>query len=138
MPTEVRDRFGRVAAAEKRASFKNLGHAAAVVRKVAVRSIKAGKRVSKRQSRMGSSPAAPAGTPPHSPTGRLKRAILFAQEPEAAVIGPSADLFGNAGKAHEFGGRFRRETFERRPFMGPALEKVQDQIPAQWAGTIRE
>ena len=51
----------------------------------------------------------PAGLPPRSPTGRLRRAILFALERagkvEAGVVtGPRASWAGQIGHTHEFGG----------------------------------
>lgn len=128
MATKVQNRFDRVAKAERKASFRNLGHASATVRKVASRSIRIGKK-----------PSAP-GTPPHTRKGALRGAILFAADrQDLFVVGPAASLVGPSGKAHEFGGPFRKQRhYDKRPFMGPALEKVASQIPPQWEGTIRE
>ena len=39
--------------------------------------------------------------------------------------------------AHEFGGRFRQERYQKRPFMGPALERIRPRLARMWAGTLR-
>jgi len=108
-------------------NFKSLGHAAATIRLVARRSIRRRK------------PAAMPGNPPHTRRGQLKRSIMYALDKQrgVALIGPIFELIGTAGKAHEFGGKFRRERYPKRPFMGPALEKVKDRLPPMWAGSIR-
>lgn len=89
-----------------------------------------------RSSRKASSP----GRPPHTRPGRrrLPRAILYAvdRQREEAVIGPAAHLVGKAGKPHEHGGKFMGQTFPERPFMGPALEAMSDQIPRQFTGLL--
>ena len=116
-------------AAEK-ATFRNLRHAAASIRKEAAASIVP-----------GDEPSAP-GTPPHTGTakgkrrGVLPRAIFFAVDGDAAVIGPRASVAGTGGAAHEHGGRFRGQTYPRRPFMGPQLVAAAPRIGSQWAGTI--
>ncbi|MGH7143116.1 MAG: hypothetical protein ACREJ2_03160 [Planctomycetota bacterium] len=109
------------------ATFKNLGQAGAVIRKLARNSI-----------RIAKNPSTP-GTPPHSRTGNLKRAILFAidRNKQSVVIGPDADVVGTSGAAHEFGGAYKRERYDKRPFMGPALEKVKDQLPKFWANSVK-
>jgi phage gpG-like protein len=108
-------------------NFKSLGHAAAALRLVARRSI--------RRRRMAASP----GSPPNTRRGQLKRSIMYAVNKKrgVALIGPSFEMVGTAGKAHEFGGRYRRERYPKRPFMGPALDKVKDRLPSMWAGSIR-
>ena len=53
------------------------------------------------------------------------------------VIGPDVESFGTAGKAHEHGGRYRHERYPKRPFMGPALEKIKPRLPKLWAGSVR-
>ena len=108
-------------------NFKSLGHAAAAIRLVARRSIK------RRQT------ASMPGTPPNTRKGQLKRAIVYAIDKQRgiATIGPDVDVIAPAGKAHELGGKFRREHYPKRPFMGPALEKVKDRLPPMWAGSIR-
>jgi hypothetical protein len=39
--------------------------------------------------------------------------------------------------AHEFGGHYRREHYDKRPFMGPALQKIKDRLPSMWAGSVK-
>ena len=108
-------------------NFKSLGHAAATIRLVARRSIR------RRQT------AAMPNSPPNTRRGQLKRSIMYAIDKQrgVALIGPDFDVIATAGKAHEFGGKFRREHYPKRPFMGPALEKVKDRLPPMWAGSIR-
>lgn len=108
-------------------NFNSLGHAAAALRLVARRSIRRGKKASM------------PGSPPNTRRGQLKRSIMYAVDKQrgVALIGPDFDLVATAGKAHEFGGLFRRERYPKRPFMGPALEKVKDRLPPMWAGSIR-
>jgi phage gpG-like protein len=110
----------RVRAKAKQGSFKSLGHAGAAIRLAARRSI--------RRRKTASMP----GSPPSTRRGRLKQSIRY-----VVLIGPAYDIIGTAGKAHEFGGRYRRETYPKRPFMGPALEKVKDRLPKMWANSVR-
>ena len=120
-------RFQRVAKRAKQRSSENLGHAGAAIRLTARRSVR------KRKGR------SPAGTPPHTHTRRLPRAIKYAVEKahSVVVVGPDVESFGTAGAAHEHGGEFRGEHYQRRPFMGPALEKTKDRLPRLWAGSVR-
>ncbi|GIW56321.1 MAG: hypothetical protein KatS3mg082_2725 [Nitrospiraceae bacterium] len=117
----------QVLAKVRRANIANLGHAGAAIRLTARRSIR------KRQQ-----PSTP-GQPPHTREGLLRQAILFSVErpQQRVVIGPSAALVGTSGKAHEFGGRYRRENYPRRPFMAPALAKLRPRLPRFWADSIR-
>jgi len=111
----------------KSANIRSLGHAGAAIRLAARRSI--------RKSSKASRP----GSPPHTRKGRLRGAILYAveREKDRVVIGPRYTVAGPSGMAHEFGGRFRRQVYPRRAFMGPALEKVRDRLPRMWAGSVR-
>ncbi|MFM8216585.1 MAG: hypothetical protein ACKN82_18365, partial [Pirellula sp.] len=79
------------------------------------------------------------GTPPNTRQGQLKRAIVYAIDKQRgiATIGPDISVVGTAGKAHEFGGKFRKERYPKRPFMGPALDKVKDRLPPLWANSVR-
>lgn len=117
----------KVQKAAKAGNIQSLGHAAAAVRLTARRSIKKGKRSS-----------AP-GTPPHTQTKRLPAAIKYAVDNRrgSALIGPDAAVVGDSGKAHEFGGLFRGEQYPRRPFMGPALEKIRPRLSDFWAGSVK-
>ncbi|HYW78050.1 MAG TPA: hypothetical protein VE890_00675 [Thermoguttaceae bacterium] len=111
----------------KQANITNLGHAGAALRLIARRSIR---------QRKG---PAPAGSPPHTHTRRLPRAILYAVDRQRSlvVIGPAKHLAGTSGRAHEHGGQYRGERYERRPFMGPALVKIKNRLPKLWAGSVK-
>lgn len=117
----------KVLKAAKDGSIKSLGHAGAAIRLVARRSIKTSKKES-----------AP-GTPPNSRKGQIKRAIVYAVENEQqrVVIGPDVSVVGTSGAAHEFGGQYKKQRYEKRPFMGPALEKTKDRLPQEWAGFVK-
>jgi phage gpG-like protein len=123
----TKNSFDKVKAKAQQGKFKSLGHAAASIRLVARRSIRRRKT------------AAMPGTPPNTRRGQLKRSIMYAIDKQRgmAIIGPDFEIIGNSAKAHEFGGRFRKERYPKRPFMGPALEKVKDRLPAMWANSIR-
>ena len=122
---KTKDRTKAVRAKAKAATFQNLGHAGAAIRLTARRSIKRSKKAS-----------AP-GTPPHTRRGQLKNALAYAVEKDRVVVGPEHGKLGEAGKAHEFGGRFRRQRYPKRRFMGPALEKVKDRLPKLWKDSVR-
>jgi hypothetical protein len=90
------------------------------------------------------------GQPPSSHTGLLKRFIWFGYEPSkrSVVIGPARLTQGGRGEAPEnleYGGmatvirqkRNRRARIRPRPFMRPAFEKEQQQLPALWANSIK-
>jgi hypothetical protein len=87
------------------------------------------------------------GQPPSSHTGLLKRNIFFVFSPEtrSVVIGPI--LLNNrtdAPRLLEHGdtvvrrrrNRRVRMTYEARPFMGPAFEREQQQLPALWKNSV--
>ena len=126
---KARTRFDRglVERKAKDGSIRSLGHAAAAIRLTARRSI--------RRAKTASSP----GMPPHTRRGALRSAILYSVEKgqQRAFIGPSYELVGPSALAHEFGGRFRGDAYPRRPFMGPALEKMEPSLPRFWAGSVR-
>ena len=116
----------RIIKAQRRANIATLPHAGAAIRLTAMRSIR---------KRKGASPR---GTPPHTHTKRLPRSILYGVDKaaESVVIGPARTKIGPAGRVHEHGGRIKQDSFEPRPFMGPALEKTRSRLPAMWAGSI--
>jgi phage gpG-like protein len=118
---------GKLKRAAKAGTINSLGHAGAAIRLQARHSIK-----------KGSKRSAP-GTPPHTRKGRLRNAIKYAvqKERQSVVIGPDAEVAGDSGKAHEFGGKFRREHYPKRPFMGPALQNVADRLPTFWRGSVK-
>jgi phage gpG-like protein len=117
----------KVLKAARKGSIQSLGHAGAAIRLAARRSIKKNKKASM------------AGSPPNTRKGRLRNAIKYALQhaAQSVVIGPDAAVAADSGKAHEFGGHYRRENYPRRPFMGPALEKIRPRLPGFWAGSIR-
>lgn len=121
------DNTRAVKKAADKASFKNLGHAAASVRKTAIKSIKRSVKPSRR------------GQPPHTRRARkLPRAIYYAAEKDklSSIVGPVASRVGTVGEAHEFGRTYMGQDFPARPFMGPALEENLDRIPSYWAHSI--
>ena len=124
---KTKDETSRALAKAKQGNFKSLGHAAAAIRLTARRSIRKRKK------------ASPEGQPPHTRQGQLRGAILFAVEKEkgVAVIGPDHSKVGASGSAHEHGGRYKRQRYPKRPFMGPALEKTKDRLPKLWAGSVK-
>ena len=111
----------------RRANIESLGHAAAAIRLTARRSI-----------RRSPKPSAP-GRPPHTRRGLLRRAIVYAVDKyrKTAIIGPAYSLVGFSATPHEFGGRYRRQRYARRPFMGPALEKTKHRLPRHWAHSVK-
>lgn len=117
----------QVLAKTRAASITSLGHAGAAIRLAARRSIRTRKQASR------------PGTPPHTRRGQLKRAIAYAVDKRqgVVVIGPERGGVGTSGLAHEFGGRYRREHYPKRPFMGPALTKLQPRLPSYWASSVR-
>jgi hypothetical protein len=127
MKAKVKFDGSKVLRAARKASITNLGHAGAAIRLAARRSIKKNRKASS------------AGSPPHTRKGRLRNAIKYAVEKtlQSVIIGPDYAVAADSGRAHEFGGHFRRENFPKRAFMGPALEKVKDRLPPMWAGSIR-
>ena len=66
------------------------------------------------------------GSPPNTRQGLLKQSLLFGVDKrlESVVIGPAESMIGTAMVAHEFGGRFRKRRYPKRPLMGPTLEKT--------------
>jgi hypothetical protein len=127
MKVKTKSQMQKVVRKAKRGNIESLGHAGAAIRLVAKRSVR---------KKKGPSPA---GQPPHTHTRRLPRAIKYAVEKsrQAVVIGPDVESLGTAGKAHEHGGTYKHEPYQRRPFMGPALEKTKDRLPKLWAGSVR-
>jgi len=139
LAVKTEDHTRRVTEAAKAAEFRNLGHAAASIRKTEIESI---------QSAPG--PSQP-GTPPHthtagvSKTGKKRRGVLqrsfaYAVDKAAgrAIVGPQASVGGEAGAAHEFGGEFRGMDYPERSFAAPALEQNLDRFASDWQGSIGE
>jgi hypothetical protein len=125
---KIEDTTKNVAKAVDRASFRNVGHAAASVRKTAAASIE-----------KSAGPSQP-GRPPHTKKGRLKRAIRFHvdKQKQEAIVGPQASMVGEVGEALEFGKEFRGDQYEERPFMGPARDANTDRFGNSFKGSIGE
>ena len=81
----------------------------------------------------------PPGTPPHSKTGALKRGILFGVEKrrQSVAIGPSERFVGESMSAHEFGGRYRKERYPKRPLMGPTLKESAPRLSRLWEDAVK-
>ena len=81
----------------------------------------------------------PPGTPPHSKTGALKRGILFGVEKRrpSVAIGPSERFVGESMSAHEFGGRYRKERYPKRPLMGPTLKESAPRLSRLWEDAVK-
>ncbi len=129
------DQTKRVSDAAEKATFRNVRHAAAAIRRDASESIT-----------QADGPSAP-GSPPHTHTGgvtkkgktrkgNLQRAIAYDADAISAVIGPRESVVGLAGQAHEMGESFHGQDYDERPFMGPALEKNLDRFASSWQGSI--
>jgi len=138
LSVQIKDEIDRVRQRAKDAGRKSFARTAFLIRKSAIESI---------VSAQG--PSAP-GSPPHTHSrtrvtkkgktiergNRLRKAILYKADKQGAVIGPSSRIFGKAGKAHEFGGEFRGESFDKRPFMSPALKKNLDVFARSWSNSV--
>jgi phage gpG-like protein len=135
------------AAVQKR-KVESISHFGGKVRLTAQRSIKkmgaarkepTGKRAkAKWLEELRKRTASRPGTPPYTHTGQLRQAIVYAvsQDKSSVVIGPNAADMDQVGGLHEFGGTRFGKTYPARPFMGPALEKIQPELPAFWAASI--
>ena len=124
-----------------KATRRVLSKFGAFVRQTAKRSIRKRKKASQ------------PGKPPSSHTGLLKKFIFFGFDVirRSVVIGPmrlSQKGRGDAPSALEYGGVVTMQTRRReakrkkarirpRPFMGPAMEKEKDQLPALWRDSVK-
>ena len=126
----VKDETARLKAKAKAANIRSLGKVAAYVRTTA-------RRLIRRQGKKGK-PSSP-GQPPKTKAGKMKDAILFSvnEFKDEAIVGVAKSRFGEAGKAHEHGGKFRGADYPKRPTMGPALEKSTDILPSFWQSSLR-
>ena len=109
-----------------RASRDILRRAGAYVRRVAQRKV------------VTSPKASQPGSPPHSRRGLLKRAILFGSYGDKSVlVGPGFNFVGPSMSAHEFGGKYRRERYPKRPLMGPALKESAPHVAKMWKDAVK-
>ena len=86
-----------------------------------------------------SSKASAPGSPPHTRRGLVKRSVLFGVEKQErrVVIGPAFSLIADVMTAHEYGGRFRKREYPRRPLMGPTLEETGKHLPKFWEESLK-
>lgn len=109
------------------ANYRNMAHAAASIRKAAVKSIE------KRPQREASEP----GDPPHTHRqGFYKRALRFHATEDDAVIGFMHSVIGLTAQTHEFGLRENERDYPERPTIGPALDRKADRLAEEWRGSI--
>ena len=110
-----------------RASREFLRRAGAYVRRVAQRKVVTSPK-----------PSLP-GQPPHSRRGLLKRGILFGVERDgkSVLVGPGFRFVGESMSAHEFGGKYRRERYPKRPLMGPSLKESVPHLARMWDGAVK-
>ena len=94
--------------------------------------------VARRKVRPGDKPS-PAGTPPHTRTGALRRGILFGVERrrQSVLVGPSERFVGTSMAAHEFGGAYKRGRYPKRPLMGPALKESTPRLARMWRDAVK-
>lgn len=117
----------RILVAVQRGGNAALRRAGAYIRKAARNKVSA------------SDKASAPGTPPHTRTGLLKNSLLFGVEKkrQSVVIGPAESMIGTAMTAHEFGGRYRKRRYPRRPLMKPTLEKTVSKLPSLWEKAVK-
>ena len=124
-----------------KATRRVLSKFGAFVRQTAKRSIRKRKKTSE------------PGKPPSSHTGLLKKFIYFGFDVvrRSVVIGPvrlTQKGRGEAPSVLEYGGivtmrprrragKKRRANIRPRPFMGPAMEKEKQQLPALWRDSVK-
>ena len=110
-----------------RASREFLKRAGAYVRRVAQRKVVTSPKPSQ------------AGQPPHSRHGLLKRGLLFGLERDgkSVLVGPGFRFVGESMSAHEFGGKYRRGRYPKRPLMGPSLKESVPHLARMWDGAVK-
>ncbi len=95
------------------------------------------RRVAQRKVATSPKPSQP-GSPPHSRKGLLKRSILFGSDGDSSVlVGPGFNLVGPSMSAHEFGGKYRRERYPKRPLMGPSLKESAPHLAEMWKDAVK-
>jgi hypothetical protein len=117
----------RVLVCVRRGNITGLRRAGAYIRKSARNRV--------RKSRKASIP----GSPPHTRQGVLKRSLLFGVEKrrQAVVIGPAEKFIGTAMYPHEFGARYHKRRYPKRPLMNPTLNKTINKLPKLWKNSVK-
>ena len=110
-----------------RASREFLKRAGAYVRRVAQRKV------------VTSPKRSLPGQPPHSRRGLLKRGLLFGVERDgkSVLVGPGFSFVGESMSAHEFGGKYRKERYPKRPLMEPSLKESAPHLAKMWDGSVK-
>lgn len=115
----IQDNFSRASEALEAARRRALAAAGSALRRYAQTSMQRRKK-----------PAAP-GAPPSVHEGDLRQKILYAYDPQSRseVIGPVVTRQGsNTPQRLEFGDH---------PYMQPALDKLEPDLPGYWANSVR-
>ena len=96
------------------------------------------RRVAQRKVVTSPKPSLP-GQPPHSRRGLLKRGLLFGVERDgkSVLVGPGFRFVGESMSAHEFGGKYRKERYPKRPLMGPSLKESVPHLAKMWDGAVK-
>ena len=95
------------------------------------------RRVAQRKVVTSPKPSLPS-QPPHSRRGLLKRSILFGMDGDRSVlIGPGFRYVGASASAHEFGGKYMKERYPKRPLMGPSLKESAPRIAKMWQDAVK-
>jgi hypothetical protein len=111
--------------AVERASYKNIGHALASIRKTAIESV------------VKSPKASTPGTPIHTKRGFAKRSIGYQlQDKWGGFAGFDYRKIGQAMSVHEHGGRRKKQSYPKRPTMLPALLSNLDRFAESWRYSI--
>ena len=121
----IQESFRQLEETAKKAQFRNNEHAAASIRKDAAASI------------VTADGPSPPGSPPHTHRRAfLRRAIRFESAGDSFVIGPRESIVGTSGAASEFGGTYKSDQFDARPFMAPALSRAIPRLAGSYRGSI--
>ena len=55
----------------------------------------------------------------------------------SVLVGPGFSFVGESASAHEFGGKYRKERYPKRPLIGPALKESAPHIAKMWDNAVR-
>lgn len=94
--------------------------------------------VARRKVHLSDKPSLP-NSPPHSRRGALKRSILFGVEKRerTVLIGPGFRFIGTSLAAHEFGGKYKKEHYPKRPLMWPSLKESTPHLAQFWRDAVK-